>query len=133
MYIFITFLICVLIFFILTTIKREILIRKIRKFNELLFDLKTGYLIYDIRKMAMEKYNLKYDTSFSCEYNDGTMSFRSSLSQKQFIAILYDQIAELDNLIKEIPEDVIKSKTELFYDLRFKIRSEKLANENTTY
>lgn len=103
------------------------------RFYKHLLNLECDLNLYNRRKKILEEMNYSYDTIFSLDYSTNDVLVKSDLSQKELMAILYDDIQKLDNLIPRLPEYAFEAELKNFYELRRLIRAEKLMNENTTF
>lgn len=103
------------------------------RFYKHITSLTNNFILYNERKKILASENYSYDTIFSFKFKSDNIIITSDVSQKELIAILYEEIAILDKIIPKLPEVAFEDEKKHFYRLRRLIRTEKLANENTTY
>lgn len=102
------------------------------KFWNRLTCLDRLFKVYKMRKLLLPKYGYDYDTAFGFEYTDEKIKIEAYGSQRSIMKDLYEFIEEIDKLITYLSQENFEKDFNMFYELRQKIRMEKLACENTT-
>lgn len=132
-----------IILYILLLVLASVLIYHITCYYTLLFrfarfykhitSLKHNFMLYNARKQVLARKNYSYDNIFPFRFETDEVVIKSDVSQKELIGLLYEEIDKLDKIIPKLPEIAFEEDKKHFYTLRRLIRTEKLANENTTF